>query len=377
MRQDVSDYIKDMLSRGYSRQQAISELLKLGYSTYEIDEQFRRLSPRHFHFSARLIIIMVVMFAIAGAFVYIFYPEIGDNSPALYTTLDIRRAEFARNMLSFTLDMLSTKRIEKPVTVNYLLEDNSRKTIIEGSEQIHLDNRIYKVISLRLPETLKDGIYKLRVSVIVNGKMISSEKDVSFHNEGLTDNSNNSNNSEKNTIPVIPPDFVCDDRNQCTRDYTEERTCVHEQLIPCCGNSVCEAVENQQNCDSDCINVEKPLTREEIYSMARELIPAYPEKAVTYCRQLIFITDRDFCYNNVAQGSKDSRCCLVIDSNIKKDECFSLLANSTQEPALCGSVKSDSTRDKCNVQFIVAGDYSLCTMLTDERLKETCRLLER
>ena len=374
MRQDLSSYIKGMLSKGYSKEQISSALLKFGCSVYEIEEQFRQLNPRHLHFSIWMILLIVGAFAIVGTLIYLLYHETSYNIPFQQTTIDIKNAEMLNQRLSFTLDILSTERVGNPVIIKYLLEDNM-KNIIDGSDEIYFETRIYKIISLKLPETIKDGEYKLRVSATINGKVISSETKILFHNNEMI--VNYSDNMKNKSIAILPPNSACDDSNPCTRDYSEDGGCVHEQLIPCCGNSVCEADENPQTCDTDCINIEKPLTREELYSIARGLISTNPEKAMTYCRQLIFITDRDFCYNDIAQGSKDSRYCLVIDSNIKKDECFSLLANSTQEPALCGSVKSDSTRDKCYIQFIVAGDYSLCQSLTDDRLKETCSLLDR
>ena len=47
----------------------------------------------------------------------------------------------------------------------------------------------------------------------------------------------------------------CEDNNPCTADSCSEDTgfeCVHEAVIPCCGNSECEEDENWSACQEDC-----------------------------------------------------------------------------------------------------------------------------
>jgi len=47
----------------------------------------------------------------------------------------------------------------------------------------------------------------------------------------------------------------CEDNNPCTQDSCSEDTdyeCTHEQIIPCCGNSICEQKENWSTCPKDC-----------------------------------------------------------------------------------------------------------------------------
>jgi len=43
----------------------------------------------------------------------------------------------------------------------------------------------------------------------------------------------------------------CDDANDCTQDSCVGGACVHDQIIPCCSNGVCEEGETYQTC-SDC-----------------------------------------------------------------------------------------------------------------------------
>jgi|GEM_PF-1575265 len=47
----------------------------------------------------------------------------------------------------------------------------------------------------------------------------------------------------------------CEDNNSCTGDSCSEETdyeCIHEPVIPCCGNGECEEKENWTTCSKDC-----------------------------------------------------------------------------------------------------------------------------
>ncbi|MCK5176978.1 MAG: hypothetical protein KAQ92_04595 [Candidatus Aenigmarchaeota archaeon] len=47
---------------------------------------------------------------------------------------------------------------------------------------------------------------------------------------------------------------TCDDKKPCTKDFCSDETkfkCMHEDIIPCCGNNKCEEGESSLNCN-DC-----------------------------------------------------------------------------------------------------------------------------
>ena len=47
----------------------------------------------------------------------------------------------------------------------------------------------------------------------------------------------------------------CNDLDVCTNDYCNEDTnyeCIHERMVPCCGNDLCEFGENCNSCSDDC-----------------------------------------------------------------------------------------------------------------------------
>ena len=47
----------------------------------------------------------------------------------------------------------------------------------------------------------------------------------------------------------------CDDQDPCTEDFCSENTnytCMHDPILPCCGNSLCEQGETNAACAEDC-----------------------------------------------------------------------------------------------------------------------------
>ncbi len=52
----------------------------------------------------------------------------------------------------------------------------------------------------------------------------------------------------------------CNDEDSCTMDHCSSSTsyeCVHDTIVPCCGNNVCDDGENYELCASDCLPDQK------------------------------------------------------------------------------------------------------------------------
>jgi hypothetical protein len=59
-------------------------------------------------------------------------------------------------------------------------------------------------------------------------------------------------NAQNESAPECPS---CEDNNSCTKDSCSKDTgfeCVHEAIVPCCGNGECEEGENWSACPQDC-----------------------------------------------------------------------------------------------------------------------------
>jgi len=106
----------------------------------------------------------------------------------------------------------------------------------------------------------------------------------------------------------------CDDNDACTRDvcsYQTDYECRHAGIYPCCGNSVCEASETQDNCAKDCSFQESPEFLQLIentklvknyrysYELPTEVIQVFVRGADAKLSYTDVKTYNGFTYNNV------------------------------------------------------------------------------
>jgi len=106
----------------------------------------------------------------------------------------------------------------------------------------------------------------------------------------------------------------CEDNDACTRDvcnYQTDYECRHAPIYPCCGNSVCEASETQDNCAKDCSFQESPEFLQLIentklvknyrygYELPKEVIQVFVRGADAKLSYSDVKTYQGFTYNNV------------------------------------------------------------------------------
>ena len=67
-------------------------------------------------------------------------------------------------------------------------------------------------------------------------------------------------------------------------------------------------------------------------------------------------------------------CELVIDDKIK-DRCMTKIAEVGKNSNICDSISTESRRDNCYMNFVQAGDYTVCDKLVNKYYKESCDAL--
>ncbi len=356
-------YINDLLGKRYSREQITNALLRAGYPKQTIDEYLYYLHPKHALFSLK-IIVGIVLISVGILIAGYFYLQYSSQPKIEQAELELKisQPEYSSGQLKFIAGFLSTQDEKISAGFTYTLTDSLGETILKKSELISFEKQTSKTIAVEIPSETKDGTYTLTASLIYRGKTISEAKTFDVKSQ------------DKKTPPETESEQNCDDKNSCTTDSLYGNQCAHEQIIPCCGNSVCEKGE-ESLCAKDCVQAKKLPTRDELFSKAKELSSSSPSEAVGYCKQLYFIQDRDSCHNDIAQTSQNKKYCVNIDSVAGKEKCIVTLAKTLSIPDYCESLLTVQSKDQCYVDFILLGDYTLCDKLTNEHLKETCRIL--
>ena len=371
-------YINDLLSRGYSREQITQALLRAGYHKDIIDQYLYQLHPKHALFSIKIVmgIVLISVGILIAGFVYLNYYQKNNVMP-VEISLSISQPEYQSGHVKFTATFSSLTKSKEKTTAgfSYFISNSDGETILRKSELISFETESSKSFAVDMPENIEDGAYTLNASLTYRGKSVSAIRTINVKSNQVKPIDKKQDGISNNPIQIQPvEDKSCDDLNVCTTDSLSENQCVHEQIIPCCGNSLCEKGE-ENICSKDCIQAKNLPTRDELFSKSRELSQSSPSEAAEYCRQLFIIKDRNNCFNEIAQASKNKKYCSMVDSTYSQERCIITLAKELSIPDYCDDMKTTQSRDSCYVDFILLGDYTLCDKLVDEHLRETCRLL--
>ncbi len=136
----------------------------------------------------------------------------------------------------------------------------------------------------------------------------------------------------------------CDDGNICTKGVCIDGECYYKEIVPCCGNGVCE--EGEDTSCEDC--KEKELTSAEIKEGLDELKD-----------------DQDVA----------GEFCSEISAGYKKDFCFRSLAHSVGNKHFCNYIDSSSVADFCYLKFGSNGDGEACKEINNKHMRQSCENL--
>lgn len=346
-------YIKKQLAAGYSIDSIRASLIRYGYNPAAVEEAIRavqkpavKIPVIPIAIGAAVLIVIVVLFFVLRA-------------PAPKQLLDLKTTAVvyevrARESLTFNVELINMGVVRRyDVSLIHQIIDSADKIVNSQQESIAIETRASSTSQIAVPADTPAGRYKLQTVAYYNAQTAESffMFDVKAPPEEVP--------PEEIEVAKLECPPSCDDFDECTRDYCGAETgyeCVHEPIVPCCGNGECETGEDYINCPADCpppvIEVEIPpeLTFIDVIARAEELGAEDPEKGAKYCSEL-------------AGGYRDS--------------CYCTLAETVNNSIYCTPIVSDVKRDSCYTTFALAGDYTVCKKLVDKWLRDGCIELSR
>ncbi len=107
----------------------------------------------------------------------------------------------------------------------------------------------------------------------------------------------------------------------------------------CLGNDTLDADEAQSECEEISGQIQKDVCFENIADETRN---------ITWCEKIILQSRKDNCYfENMDAGVDDPAACDKIFSHQKKDECFQEMVLSTRNFALCENIVKKAAKNDC------------------------------
>src|SRR5680860_501210 len=99
-------------------------------------------------------------------------------------------------------------------------------------------------------------------------------------------------------------------------------------------------------------------------------------EAIKECYKIQDQTDKDHCYNYVAQTKKDTSICDKIQDQTYKDGCYIGVVAIKKDPSICDKIQDQTDEDNCYIYVAqVKQDLSICDKIQYQADRDYCCLL--
>ena len=402
-------YIQSQLQKGYDLASIRNSLINYGYNSSQVDEaisaSYQTIKHEHRVSTSTLLIfgaVLLGIFLVVFAFIY-FSPFSLFTQKSDKQLLDINlegiRTEVRPGEQIIFLKEVSNLGADKryDITLKHELFDSKDNLAYSKEETVAVETRSTSQTKLQLPSTIKPGKYTLRSTAFYSNKKavaslpvtilsLSQEYKLPTCNDGIKNQGETGIDCGGPCKPCPEvtegkcPDS-CNDNNECTVDSCSAATnfqCVHDKIAFCCGNNECEEDETITNCPKDCQLAEEPdLSIFERLENIKNTAVSNQDKASSLCAKIESNTYKDDCYSNIGKVTRNAAYCDLISSDRTKDDCLSEVAKASNQNILCERITLDTRRDSCYMNFVLAGDYSVCGKIVDNYLKDSCNALKQ
>ena len=393
------DYVKTQLQRGYSAQQLSTFLIQQGYRQEDVSACFREIyaTPAEPHAPHKSVITLLILgLIIIGAIGYVGYilftPDsstVDGRAPAVTLDLSMEKGTFSHNEAITLTQALRSDTPERalPVQVTYVVRDTAGNDIYTSRESVMLQGTSEEQVRFT-PPRLTEGRYRVEATVRYLDQTTTAGS--TFFVEGGVPDTPPSSDPSDDIIEQCPVMYESD---RCTVARCGPDTgyqVVYEDIVPCCGNNICEPGETAESCPEDCaepgdqgyfnrtptqptlsvLDENIPLTDQirNIRGMAKQDF----NDAASLCDAIIFPFYRDDCFYQIVEETQNNQGCKFIEDERTIDRCYTRVSRDTSDSTLCASIISDLRRDSCYMRFALQGDYTVCDHLVDSYYIQSC-----
>ncbi|MBN1645023.1 hypothetical protein JW851_03220 [Candidatus Woesearchaeota archaeon] len=343
----LKNYVKTTLKQGYAISAIRTRLIQSGYSKQEINTAIKEATGRKI-ISTKALLIAAVVIVVLILVVIISLKVITPSAKQIYiSTTPLVSTVIPGGKLTFvnTLTSSTSKTVEAELK-HQIIYKKTGKTIGTKTEKVSVSKKSSTQTQITLPSETLSGEYETITTL--THKQGSKQASFNFIVEQKTSLPTPSVEEPSAEVSLLCP-TGCDDYNACTIDNCVSGICEHIEIIPCCGNGICEAGEDAYSCSLDCGTQTETST--ETINQAIKKARTDPQTATMLCNSLPSVTDAD--------------------------DCFNTLAEKTSKYEFCESIQEDELQSSCLLNFALAGNYDVCDKIDDPYYLQSCYSLER
>ena len=339
----LKTYIKTTLAQGYSPSAIHTRLKQAGYTDNDINTAITEITGKKtINTKTMAVIIGIIVILIIATIIGIKLLTPTPKQISITTTPLVSTVVPGGKLTFITTLTSPTSRQITAALSHTAVYIKTNQNIASKTEQIAIAQKSSTETQITLPDNAPTGEYTLITNL--------------GHADGQDQSRFNFLVETKKTTTSQPlieqPSAIClsgcDDYNKCTTDRCENGICIHEQIIPCCGNGICETDENNY-CTIDCKKTTK-TTQQAI------------TEAVATARTDI---------------NQATMLCNAMPSATDADTCFETIAAETGKYETCESIQDSTTKDKCLINFALQGNYDVCEKIDDTYYIKSCLTLQQ
>lgn len=389
-KKSLIDYVTSLRQKGYDELTIKNFLLKYNYSDEDISQALGSSKPtiRHeIHLSHTTVFaVALILIFFIGVFSFFYYGPLQKQTKLLDLNLEpISTSAGPGQSISFIKELSNLGSSERydVVIKQDIIDPLTNKIITQKIETRAIETFGSTQTKILLPDDARPGDYILRAVVEYDNKKAVATLPVKIlkmeKRENCFDGIKNQDELDVDCGGACRPcrsQEECNDNNPCTADILENGVCANNQIIPCCGNNVCE---EKENCLADCPKPSEPVSiSSESLEENKELARSNPSKALQQCNAIEVPDLRDTCISNIGEAQTDkSYCAKIINARIK-DLCYSNIAKFGNDNSICQEISTDSRKDSCYMTFVLDNkDYSVCGRITNKHLRQSCESLRQ
>jgi cell division septation protein DedD len=386
-------YVEEQLSRGYKPELIKERMIRQGYSPALVDGVVESVMMRQGtsgspglsgtqqplgasqEKSAFPKIILVILFLALVVVGVIFIPKLLQaKEPLLDVQVSAEKLSYAPGEeVGFDLEITNMGSAERfDITLISRLLDKNDNTLLSKEETIAISTSASYHKTIQLPSTIKPGSYVLKVFANYADKVATSS--FSFEVTQKASSTASCNDGVRNQ-----DETNIDCGGTCTNAkgvYWYDNACHFTSKTGTQPIGTCtDGVRNQDETNIDCGGVCASVNGAYWYDYACHMSPK-PSTPITPTQpsaQEIIIQASAAAENNPEEAKS---ICMQLETTSDKDACFEKIAEISKQKEYCELITEPNTRDLCYKPFFFEyKDFTVCEKLTDLESRKACEQL--